>query len=82
MQRVILLGDPSRGMGSLAEPECRRIVAALDLAEELGVPLEWFALSAGAKIAMDSGTENMDWIARCCAASSSSRRRAARSTSS
>ena len=28
-----------------------------------GVPLEWFALSAGAKIAMDSGTENMDWIA-------------------
>ena len=28
-----------------------------------GVPAEWFALSAGAKIAMDSGTENMDWIA-------------------
>jgi hypothetical protein len=27
------------------------------------VPAEWFALSAGAKIAMDSGTENMDWIA-------------------
>ena len=27
------------------------------------MPLEWFALSAGAKIAMDSGTENMDWIA-------------------
>jgi hypothetical protein len=26
------------------------------------VPLEWFALSAGAKIAMDSGTETMDWI--------------------
>ena len=25
--------------------------------------VEWFALSAGAKIAMDSGTENMDWIA-------------------
>ena len=59
-----LLGDPSTGLGSLAEPECRRIIAALDLAEELGVPLEWFALSAGAKIAMDSGTENMDWIAR------------------
>ena len=32
-------------------------------AESLGVPLEWFALSAGARIAMDSGTENMDWIA-------------------
>ena len=27
------------------------------------MPLEWFALSAGARIAMDSGTENMDWIA-------------------
>ncbi len=64
MTRVILLGDASRGMGALAEPECRRILAAIDLAAALGVPLEWFALSAGARIAMDSGTENMDWIAR------------------
>jgi acetyl/propionyl-CoA carboxylase alpha subunit/acetyl-CoA carboxylase carboxyltransferase component len=63
MQRVAILGDPTRALGSLAEPECRRIIAALDLAERLGVPVEWFALSAGAKIAMDSGTENMDWIA-------------------
>ncbi|MGZ6674636.1 MAG: hypothetical protein ACXVFM_20040, partial [Solirubrobacteraceae bacterium] len=63
MLRVILLGDPTRALGSLAEPECRRINAAIDMAEQLGVPLEWFALSAGAKIAMDSGTENMDWIA-------------------
>ena len=63
MARVILLGDPSKEMGSLAEPECRRIVAALELARRMRVPLEWFALSAGAKIAMDSGTENMDWIA-------------------
>ena len=63
MHRVALLGDPTRSLGSLAEPECLRIIAALDLAEQLGVPLEWFAISAGAKIAMDSGTENMDWIA-------------------
>ena len=63
MLRVILLGDPTRALGSLAEPECRRIIAAIDLAEQLSVPLEWFALSAGAKIAMDSGTEAMDWIA-------------------
>ena len=63
MRRVALLGDPTKSLGSLAEPECRRIIAALDLAEELAVPLEWFAISAGAKIAMDSGTENMDWIA-------------------
>jgi len=63
MARVALLGDPSKGLGSLAEPECRRIMAALDLADRLHVPLEWFALSSGAKIAIDSGTENMDWIA-------------------
>ncbi len=63
MLRVIVLGDPTRALGSLAEPECLRIIAALDLAERLQVPLEWFALSAGAKIAMDSGSENMDWIA-------------------
>ena len=63
MLRVALLGDPTKALGSLAEPECRRIIAALDLAESLGVPVEWFALSAGARIAMDSGSENMDWIA-------------------
>jgi acetyl-CoA carboxylase carboxyltransferase component len=28
------------------------------------VPLEWFPVSAGAKISMESGVENMDWIAR------------------
>jgi len=64
MTRVALFGDPSRGMGSLAEPECRRIMEGIHLAAELNVPLEWFAVSAGAKISMDSGTENMDWIAR------------------
>jgi acetyl-CoA carboxylase carboxyltransferase component len=64
MLRVLVLGDPSQGLGSVAEPECRRIIEALNLAERLQVPLEWFALSAGARIAMESGTENMDWVAR------------------
>ena len=64
MSRVLIASDPTRGMGALAEPECRRILAALDLAERLHVPLEWFAVSGGAKISMQSGTENMDWIAR------------------
>jgi acetyl/propionyl-CoA carboxylase alpha subunit/acetyl-CoA carboxylase carboxyltransferase component len=64
MTRVMLLGDPSKDLGALAEAECRRIMAALDMAEEKGVPLEWFPISAGAKISMDSGVENMDWIAR------------------
>ncbi|MBV8177911.1 MAG: ATP-grasp domain-containing protein, partial [Mycobacterium sp.] len=63
MTRVALFGDPTRGLGNLAEPECRRIIAGLDLAERMRIPVEWFALSSGALIAMDSGTENMDWIA-------------------
>ncbi|HEX9288374.1 MAG TPA: carboxyl transferase domain-containing protein, partial [Anaeromyxobacteraceae bacterium] len=62
MVRVVILGDPSKEMGALAEPECRRIVAALDLAEKLGVPLEWLEVCAGAKISMTTGTENMDWV--------------------
>jgi acetyl-CoA carboxylase carboxyltransferase component/biotin carboxyl carrier protein len=64
MTRVMLLGDPSKDLGAIAEAECRRIIAALDLAAAMRVPLEWFAISAGAKISMDSGVENMDWIAR------------------
>jgi len=61
--RVVLCGDPTKALGAVSEPECTRIIAALDLAERMGVPLEWFALSAGARISMDSGTENMDWVA-------------------
>lgn len=64
MLRVLLLSDPTMGMGALAGPECDRIVAAFDLAESLGVPLEWVPVSSGAKIAMDSGTENLDSTAR------------------
>ena len=62
MRRVVLLGDPTRSLGSLAEPECRRICGALDLAEQLRIPVEWYAISSGARISMTSGTENMDWI--------------------
>jgi len=61
--RVLLLGDPNKSLGALSEPECARVIAAIDLAERLGVPLEWFALSSGARISMESGTENMDWVA-------------------
>ncbi|MGE0027258.1 MAG: carboxyl transferase domain-containing protein [Thermoleophilia bacterium] len=64
VMRVALLGDPTRSLGSVSEPECSRILAALDLADELGVPVEWFAISSGAKISRDSGTENMDWVSR------------------
>ena len=62
LTRVALSGDPTRGLGAVAEPECRRIIAALDLAERMHIPVEWFTLSSGARISMDSGTENMDWV--------------------
>lgn len=61
--RVVLLGDPTTSLGALAEPECRRVIAALDLAERLQVPVEWYTVSSGARISMESGTENMDWVA-------------------
>ncbi len=63
VRRVVLLGDPTKSLGALSEPECARVIAALDLAERSGLPVEWFALSAGARISMESGTENMDWVA-------------------
>jgi acetyl/propionyl-CoA carboxylase alpha subunit/acetyl-CoA carboxylase carboxyltransferase component len=64
MRRVLVLSDPTKGMGSLSIPECDRVVAAIDLAEKLAVPVEWLPVSSGAKIAMDSGTENLDATAR------------------
>ncbi|KQU07369.1 fused acetyl/propionyl-CoA carboxylase subuit alpha/methylmalonyl-CoA decarboxylase subunit alpha [Rhodococcus sp. Leaf7] len=62
--RVALFGDPTKALGTVAEAECARVVAAIDLAEEMNVPVEWFALSSGATISMGSGTENMDWVSR------------------
>ena len=61
--RVLLMGDPTKSLGALSEPECRRVIGALNLAEEMKVPVEWYALSAGARISMESGTENLDWVA-------------------
>jgi acetyl-CoA carboxylase carboxyltransferase component len=63
VERIWLCGDATRSLGAVAEPECRRIVAAIDLAEREGLALEWVAVSAGARISMSSGTENMDWCA-------------------
>ena len=68
MTRVWLASDSTTAMGALAEPECRRVLAAIALATELRVPIEWLPISSGAKIAMDSGTENLDWTARVLAA--------------
>ncbi|MET0413083.1 MAG: carboxyl transferase domain-containing protein, partial [Polyangiaceae bacterium] len=64
MRRVLILSDPTRDMGALAAPECDRVVAAIDLAEQLSLPVEWVPVSSGARIAMNSGTENLDATAR------------------
>ena len=64
MRRVLVLSDPTMGMGSLSAAECDRIVAAIDLAEAERLPVEWVPVSSGARIAMDSGTENLDATAR------------------
>ncbi|MFC6707824.1 carboxyl transferase domain-containing protein [Flexivirga alba] len=61
--RVVLAGDPIKSLGALSEAECSRVVSAIDLAERMSVPVEWFAVSAGARVSMTSGTENMDWVA-------------------
>ncbi len=62
ISRVVLLGDPTKELASLAEPECRMVIGALALAKQRSTSLEWYAVSAGARISMTSGTENMDWI--------------------
>ncbi|HEX6888466.1 MAG TPA: carboxyl transferase domain-containing protein [Candidatus Nanopelagicales bacterium] len=61
--RVWLAGDAGVMRGAVAEDECRRIIAAFDHAEAHGLPVEWVAISAGAQISMERGTENMDWCA-------------------
>ncbi len=63
LRRVTILSDPTRDMAALTKAECSRIIAALDLAAEEDVPVEWFATSSGARISMDSGTENLDAVA-------------------
>ncbi len=62
--RVLVLSDPTRRFGALAEAECRRVLAAFDLAEKQGLPIEWVSVSAGARIDWETGTENLDWTAR------------------
>jgi len=64
LRRVLVLSDPTRELGALGAPECDRLVAAFDLAEALRLPVEWVPVSSGARISMESGTENLDATAR------------------
>jgi acetyl/propionyl-CoA carboxylase alpha subunit/acetyl-CoA carboxylase carboxyltransferase component len=63
LTRVLIIGDATMEMGALGEGECGRILAAFDLAEARSLPVEWVAISSGARIALESGTENLDWTA-------------------
>jgi hypothetical protein len=62
MTRVALFGDPTKGLGSIATPSATAS-SPRSTWPRSGLPVEWFAVSSGARIAMDSGTENMDWVA-------------------
>ena len=62
MTRIALMSDRP-GPGQSLRAGCRRINAALAYGLKHKIPVEWYAVSSGALIAMDSGTENMDWIA-------------------
>ena len=63
VRRIVLFGDPLKSLGSISRDEADRIVAGIDRAESLGVPVDWFTLSSGARISMTSGTENLDAVA-------------------
>ena len=67
MARVMLLGDPSKDLGALAESECRRIIAAIDLAEQMGLPLEWFPISAAPKSPWTAASKTWIGSLACCA---------------
>ncbi len=81
--RVVLLGDPTKSLGALSEPECRRVIAALDLAERLrraaGV-----VRAVGGRPDLDGRPAPRTWTGSPprSSGSSSSPRTAARSTSS
>ncbi|MBN2724300.1 MAG: biotin/lipoyl-binding protein [Deltaproteobacteria bacterium] len=64
LERVVIISNPLKNMGSLSEEECRRIIAALELAEKKHLSVYWLPVSAGAKIDFNSGTENLDWTAK------------------
>ena len=67
MRRVLVRRGPDLWNGSaFGSPECDSASsAAIDLAERDEMPVEWVALSSGARIAdRDRGTENLDATAR------------------
>ena len=65
MRRVLVLSDPTRDHGRARRARVRphrRRASIWPSGSEL--PVEWMPISSGARIAMDSGTENLDATAR------------------
>ena len=61
--RVIVLGDPTEVARLARRTRVPPHHRGIGPREEMAVPLEWYALSSGAAVEMDSGTENLDWVA-------------------
>src|SRR3954454_18935873 len=51
-------------MGRSRKARRRRRLGRWCSTERFGLPIAWIARSAGAKMAMDSGSENLDWVAQ------------------
>jgi acetyl-CoA carboxylase carboxyltransferase component len=60
---VWLVADPGWKAGSLTNAECDIVRGAIAVARRRNLPLVWFAHSAGARIEMERGTENLDGTA-------------------
>ncbi len=60
---VQIANDSDIALCPLEGPECARIVAAIDYAEQHGLEVDWKATSSGAGISMTKGTDNLDWTA-------------------
>ena len=77
MRRVLILSDPTLGMGSLAAPECDRIVAAIDLAEANGCRSSGCPCRAARASRWTAAPRTSTPPRAWCGGSSRSRRRAA-----
>ena len=83
MTRVALFGDPTKALGSVAEPECSLVMAAVDLAEQMRGPRRVVRVVLGRED-LDGQRHREHGLGRPSAASARSRspRTVARSTSS
>ena len=63
MPRVWLASDPTARWGLWPSLSASGLLQP-SIWPSMQLPVEWIPVSSGAKISMDSGTENLDWTAR------------------